>query len=74
MKHPTPQTQVELERECVGCIWRVADDIAKAAEQMDIPGMEIHFRFLKSQFERLELIRKSHMPTPRMPQYGAQGK
>lgn len=68
MIHQTPQTAQtaqELERECMGTIWRTCDDMARAAEAGNHASLKTHFDFLKEQMQRLETIRKGVRQTPR---------
>ena len=65
MKHPTPQSPKEMERECLGSIARVAADIERCAMNGDTGELEVQFNFLKSQMNRLDVIRKTIRQAPR---------
>lgn len=58
-RHPIAQTPQELERECLGTIARVAQDIERNAMNGDAAAVETHFDFLKAQMKRMDVIRKS---------------
>ena len=64
MKHPTPQTPEELERECLGTIIRACRDIERCADGMDVAGVNVHFDFLKKQMNRLDVIRTNIRQKP----------
>lgn len=53
------QTQDDLVRECLGCIWHAAVDLSRAAEEMNVSAVQVQYEFLKKQMNRLEIIRKN---------------
>ena len=65
MKHPTPKTPEEMERECLGVIAGVARDIERAAMEGNASALETHFSFMKAQVKRLDLNRTSVRQAPR---------
>lgn len=64
MTHPIPQTPEELERDCLGTIWRVCDDMIRCIQQGDEAGLDVHYDFLRKQMNRRELIRKHMKQSP----------
>lgn len=51
------QTPMEMERECLGAIWRVCDTMAQFAEACDTEAVRTWYGFLKAHMRRLEIIR-----------------
>lgn len=51
-----PRTPMEMERECLGAIWRVCDTMARAAEDGDKERLKACLGFLKAHMRRLEII------------------
>ena len=50
------RTPAEMERECLGAIWRVCDSMAHAAENGDRERLTACLGFLKAHMRRLEII------------------
>ena len=52
------RTPAEMERECLGAIWRVCDTMARFAEAGDTEAVRTWYGFLKAHMRRLEIIGK----------------
>lgn len=50
------RTPAEMERECLGAIWRVCDTMARAAEDGDKERLKACLWFLKAHMRRLDII------------------
>lgn len=50
------RTPAEMERECLGAIWRVCDRMARAAEDGDKERLKACLGLLKAHMRRLEII------------------
>lgn len=59
MENPTPQTPDEMTRECMGCIARVCEDMARCAMNVDKGALETHYNFLRVQMNRLDTIERA---------------
>jgi len=64
MTHPIPQTPEELERDCLGTIWRVCDDMIRCIQQGDEAGLDVHYDFLRKQMNRLQIIKGTKRRRP----------
>lgn len=65
IKHPTPQTPEELQRDCLGTIAGSARDIERCAMDGKTDALNTHFDFLRVQMRRLETIMTTVRQPPR---------
>jgi len=65
IKHPTPQTPEEMERETLGVIAGVCQDMERCAMAQDVVGLNTHYGFLKTTMGRLDVIMTTIRQAPR---------